>query len=342
MPRVYNRRPMPQLSLFGADPAESRPTASSDADATFARAVEEDAATAALLPPGLRFGTSSWAFPGWAGIVYAPASDARALARHGLAEYSRHPLMRTVGIDRTYYAPLTVDEWARYAGQLPSGFPCCAKAPASVMDPMVRTGRGTPWLPNPDFLSVDRLVEELLEPCAAAFAGHAGPFILESPPTPGGFPVEPSEFAARLDAMLERLAGTFRFAVEIRDRRLLTPEYARVLRRHGASHVYNYWSAMPLPGAQVATVPLDTAAFVVLRLLMRPGTRYEDQRELFRPFDRIVQPDERLREEVDLLSRGALRKGREVFVLVNNKAEGSAPLTIRALARRIADALGTA
>ena len=33
----------------------------------------------------------------------------------------------------------------------------------------------------------------------------------------------------------------------------------------------------------------------VVRLLLKPGTWYEDQREAFRPFNRLVEPDEAMR-----------------------------------------------
>jgi hypothetical protein len=43
-----------------------------------------------------------------------------------------------------------------------------------------------------------------------------------------------------------------------------------------------------------------------------------------------------MREEVTALSDRALVAGRKVWVLVNNKAEGSSPLTIMELAKRVA------
>ena len=51
-----------------------------------------------------------------------------ALAREGLREYARRPLLRTVGIDRSFYAPIPDDDLKRYPGQLPDGFLACAKA----------------------------------------------------------------------------------------------------------------------------------------------------------------------------------------------------------------------
>jgi hypothetical protein len=74
---------------------------------------------------------------------------------------------------------------------------------------------------------------------------------------------------------------------------------------------------------------------VVIRLLLRPGTRYEERRDEFLPFDRIVEESPEMRRQVvDLVAEGAAL-GREVFVLVNNKAEGCSPRTIRALAEML-------
>jgi uncharacterized protein YecE (DUF72 family) len=268
--------------------------------------------------------------------VYSSKAPQSSLARGGLREYARHPLLRTVGIDRSYYAPIPVEDLQRYAGQLPEGFPCCAKAPASVASPVAFGAHGsarTAW--NPDFLNANRFADELLEPFALGFRSHCGPFVIEIAPVPRGLSLDPSAFAERLDRFLGGLPRDFEYAVEIRDPRLLTPEYGRVLRTHGASHAFNYWSAMPMPGVQASRVPEDAASFTVVRLLLRPGTRYEDQREAFRPFNRLVSPDERMRDDVVAIVSRALPH-RRVYVLVNNKAEGSAPLTIRAIAERLA------
>jgi hypothetical protein len=73
-----------------------------------------------------------------------------------------------------------------------------------------------------------------------------------------------------------------------------------------------------------------------VRLLLRPGTWYEDQKERFTPFNRLVEPDEAMRADVVAIARRVVNRGRRVFVLVNNKAEGSSPLTVMALARQLA------
>jgi len=315
-----------QLSLFSeAPPAGSK----RQRRGIFAERLEKEladcATIAARLPENVRFGTSSWGFPGWAGIVYSRRASTSELAKTGLIEYARHPLLRTVGIDRGFYAPVPAEDLRRYAEQLPSGFPCCTKAPEAV------TGAG-----NPDYLDPRRFEAEMLAPFWESFAGHAGPFLLQFPPAPPAARSSPREFAERLDRFLGELPRRFRYAVELRDPALLTDEYRRVIRSRGAAHVYNCATAMPMPEDQEQRIPVRDAPFVVVRLLLRPGTRYDERREDFQPFDRIVDPNPEMRRQTVALARAAL--GRDVFVLVNNKAEGCSPATIRALAEELASA----
>jgi len=321
-----------QLALFDIGPNEEPDPAVQQ----LRRAHDEAAAIARRLPPGVYFGTSSWSFPGWKGIVYSSSRAQTALAREGLREYAQHPLLTTVGVDRSYYAPVPAEDLRAYSAQLPAGFKCCFKAPAAVT--AVSLGSPSQPSPNPDFLSVDRLIDDLLQPCDEAFRDHTGPIILEFPPFPRSMRMEPAEFHARLDRFLGDLPGGFDYAVELRDARLLSPDYREVLARHNVSHTFNYWSAMPAPGEQAEVVPPEAADVGVVRLLLRPGTWYDDQRERFKPFDRLIEPDEAMRADVVAIARRIVNRGRRVFVLVNNKAEGSSPLTVVALAKRLAEA----
>ncbi len=321
----------PQLTLFDEDP---RPSADAPFASALARTHEEARGIAAALPDTVHFGTSSWSFPGWRGLVYAGTRSQVSLAREGLREYATHPLLTTVGVDRSYYAPIPLADLQEYAAQLPAGFRCCFKAPARVT--ALATGTPGSQTANPDFMRVERLVADLLAPCATAFRDHTGPIILEFPPFPRQQRITPADFHARLDRFLAALPRDFEYAVELRDARLLTPAYRDLLHRHGIAHTYNYWSAMPGPADQAIVVPPEDLPFTIVRLLLKPGTWYEDQRDRFKPFDRIVAPDETMRGEVVALTRRALARAQRVYVLVNNKAEGSSPLTVLALARRLA------
>lgn len=333
------REKTPQPDLFGGTlPDVRRPTAEAErleSEHEAARAI------AARLPENVRFGTSSWSFPDWAGIVYSRVASESQLAREGLREYARHPLLTTVGIDRSYYAPIPASDLARYAEQLPPGFPCSAKAPEAVTS-AARPSRsgGRAGEANPDFLNPRLFADEILGPFRDVFRDHAGPFLLQFPPAPRSLRMEPPAFAEKLEQFLAELPADFQYAVELRDPALLTAEYRRALAAHGAAHVYNYVTAMPMPARQVEAIPVTAASFAVIRLLLPPGTTYGERR-LLKPFSRLADPDEEMRRQVVSIIRAASDARIPVSVLVNNKAEGCSPLTIRALAEMLGSGLNS-
>jgi uncharacterized protein YecE (DUF72 family) len=190
---------------------------------------------------------------------------------------------------------------------------------------------------NPDYLDPARFLEEIVAPVQEVFDEHAGPVILQFPPAPAALRLAPDAFAGRLERFLAALPKTLSYAVELRDPALLTKDYREALASHGVAHVYNYSGTMPMPAEQAKIVPIETAPVVVVRLLMPPGNRYEERRNALAPFNRLSAPDDGMRREVADLARAALATHRPVSILVNNKAEGCSPLTIRALAEILAE-----
>jgi hypothetical protein len=81
-----------------------------------------------------------------------------------------------------------------------------------------------------------------------------------------------------------------------------------------------------------------TAPFVVARILLRPGRSYSEAVDAFAPYDRIREPNPGLRHDVARLIAQAAELRIPAYVLVNNRAEGSAPLTIAAIAELVAGA----
>lgn len=287
------------------------------------------------LPKNLRLGTSSWTFPGWAGIVYFRRYGAQQrFVRESLQEYARYPLFRTVGIDRTFYGPMTSDELAAYAAMLPEDFRCCMKVWGEVttrvfsdhprMGP--RAGRV-----NPRFLDAELFMDEVATPVIEGFRDHIGPLIVEIPPSRARLDLRAWE--QRLDRFLSEVPQGLRYAVEVREARMMTPRYFEILSAHGAAHVFNFWSAMPTIGTQLARPGSLSAPFVVARLMIPPGRRYADEKAAMAPFDRIARVEQGMRDDVLALIEAA--GDREVFIIANNKAEGCSPLTLRGLAEQL-------
>ena len=107
--------------------------------------------------------------------------------------------------------------------------------------------------------------------------------------------------------------------------------YLQVLLRHGVAHVYNHWSYTPPLAEQHAKMHGITAVFTVLRLLTPLKLSYEAAKNRAEPYTKIVEELPQMRQETVQLTRQAVSEGRRAYVLVNNRAEGNAPLTVEGL-----------
>ncbi len=325
-----------QLTLFEA-PVLAKPELSVQPYVT-----EAATALAARVPPWIRLGTSSWTFPGWNNLVYAGAPSREALIAHGLRAYAAHPLLRTVGIDRSYYGPLTADDLRGYAADLADapGFRPISKVweeiTTVVFPPHARYGERAGTV-NHGFMDVERFMVDVLAPFDEVFAEHLGPFVLEIPPFPAARAPSLARILGRIDTFLAAMPKHLQLAIEVRNKELLCPDYFALLRTHGAAHVFNFWTGMPTVGTQLRMRESLTADFVVSRLMLPPFVRYEDQKAAFEPFNRIQTPQPGMRADVvDLVRAAAAVGAKQAFIIVNNKAEGCSPLTVFALADLIA------
>jgi uncharacterized protein YecE (DUF72 family) len=293
---------------------------------------------AARLPDVLRFGASSWTYPGWKGLVYQRDYPKTGASAAMLEEYARFPLFRTVGIDSTFYAPPTPAMLQSYARALPPGFPCVSKVWDRITvhtfpDARYKAQAGEL---NPDFLNPELFRTEVLDPYRAHFGEHLGPLVFEFQTIARAARLTGQDFANRLDAFFTRLPRDVPYAVEIRNREYLVPPYFAVLREHNVAHVFNSWTRMPPIGEQLDLPGAFSAPFIVSRVLLRPGRTYSEAVDAFAPYDRIQDPNPKLRRDVARLIRQAAELRIPAYVLVNNRAEGSAPLTIAAIAEIIA------
>lgn len=294
------------------------------------------------LSPLIRFGTSTWTYEGWQGQVYLKRYAKRLFARECLGEYCQYqyngePLFRMVGNDSAFYRPPMANQLLRYLDQIPEDFELCSKVWEEITIPRfashVRYGVKA-GLPNPRFLDAKLFNELVLTPYREAqFEPHAGPFLFEFQ----RHDLSAEEFCSRIDGFFRQLPRDFRYAVEIRNAGLLGPHYQKVLETHGIAHVYNHWSYMPALAEQHARMGGFTAPFTVLRLLTPLKMSYEAAKKRAEPYTKIVEELPEMRRETVELVRKAIAENRRAYVLVNNRSEGNAPLTIQALADQLRD-----
>lgn len=336
--------PKPAETARAARPARAPRTAKAQQQVQSAAPDPAQEALARTLPPGLRLGASSWAYPGWAGIVWDGDYNESLLSRQGLAAYGRHPLFRTVSIDRSFYRPLSASQYAAYAAQVPDDFRFVVKAPSLVADAMVRDEEGRGQKANPAFLDPVLASQQFLQPALEGLGHKIGALVFQLSPLPGPMLAQLPSVLERLRRMLNALpalqptAPDGVIAVEVRNPEFLTPAFAAVLREAGATYCLGLHPKLPSIELQLPVLRALWPGPMVCRWnlnRLHGSYGYEEARGLYSPYDKLVDPDLETRAALARVIVGTTGAGHLAYVTANNKAEGSAPLTVLELAREV-------
>jgi uncharacterized protein YecE (DUF72 family) len=275
-------------------------------------------------------------------VVYEAQERATNLARHGLRAYAQHPLLTAVGIDRTYYGPIPARTFAEYADQVPDDFRFLVKAHSTIVSPFggARTGGDSRWRGSAEhFLDPVYAERAVVEPAVEGLAEKLGVILFQFPPL--RWPER--RLAALPEALGEFLLALPKgvpYAVEVRNRALLAgaslAAYRDALAAGGAAHGFVVHPEMPgvlWQAEQLGEAVLAGAGTTPVRWMLHPSQEYQAARDAWAPFSQLAAPDPRNRSEVATVARRLASMGKRVLVIVNNKAEGSAPLSIEGLAR---------
>ena len=154
----------PQLDLF-RDPAPEA-LARLEGDCASLPALS---AMGKRLPAGLRLGAASWTPAVHEGAVDPRLPADRASPGTGLEAYATHPLVRTVGIDRTFYAPIAEGAFRDLAQRVPAEFRFVVKAPQSLTAAYLFETRER----SAHFLDPRAAIDLFVAPCLAGL-GAAG------------------------------------------------------------------------------------------------------------------------------------------------------------------------
>ena len=313
-------------------------------------------AIAAALGERVRLGTSSWSFAGWRGFVYAAGAPAAELAAHGLAAYAHQPLHGTVALDRAFYETPGVDTLRALAAQVPPTFRFVVKAHQACTRPHANADGHTlgsvaaarlHGAANAHFMHGAWARDAVVAPIVEGLGDACGPIVFQFPPLTFG-PREALRDELHLADLLEAFLGALPrgplYAVEVRNESMLRAaagkRFVAALAAHGAVPSIGLLPSMP-GAARVAErlreAGLDVAAqrTMVIRWLLGHGLGYDQAKSLYEPFDRLAAPDPVARVEIAALVAACTAAGGESFVIINNKAEGSAPRSIPPLAESI-------
>ena len=299
------------------------------------------AQAAELAAKGVYVGTSSWKYEGWLGQLYTPAryeyrgKVARTrFERDCLGEYA--DVFRTVSVDAAYYDFPRREHLQKLADSVPDDFRFGFKVTDAVTIKKfpnlprfgIRAGR-----PNENFLNADLFSTAFLKPCEEVRA-KVGILMFEfSRFWPTDYE-HGRDFVRDLDTFLDKLPKGWPYAIEMRNKHWLAPEYFACLARRGVTHIFNSWDAMPPVIEQMAIEGSRTNPnLCVARFLLKPGRRFEDAVKTFQPYDKVKEPN----PEARAAGKGLIAEGkqtgnnRKTFIYVNNRMEGNALETISAM-----------
>jgi uncharacterized protein YecE (DUF72 family) len=253
-----------------------------------------------------------------------------------LAEYAE--IFKTVCVDAAYYKFPDRRYLEGMVSQVPNDFQFGFKVTDEItikhFKNLPRYG-GRAGQRNPNFLNADLFTSSFLKPCEE-FRQNVGLLMFEfSRFWPADYE-HGRDFVADLDVFLGQLPKGWPYAVELRNQHWLVPDYFTCLARHGVTHVFNSWEAMPPVNEQMTLAGSRTNdALCAARLLLKPGRKYEDAVRAFQPYREVKEANEEARDATArLIAEGILVPHRKTFIYVNNRLEGNALVTIDAVLKR--------
>lgn len=264
-------------------------------------------------------GTCSFSEDTWKGVFYPENCQAR--------EYLSHyaTCFKTVEIDATYYAIPSRSTVAGWFSKTPDDFIIAAKFPRSI----VHCGDGPAprgdlvLTPDATFAERDKFLSVI-----SGLGAKLGPLLIQFPYFNKRAFDSPEPFFDRLDTFLATLPREMRFAVEIRNRNWLRPEFPELLKKHNVALALVDQAWMP-HGDEVAELfdPLTTD-FSYIRLI---GDRKEVEAITDRWDKEVIDRTESLMRWAALI-RKFVTRDINIYAYVNNHFAGHAPATARRLA----------
>jgi uncharacterized protein YecE (DUF72 family) len=296
---------------------------------------------AALAASGVFIGTSSWKYEGWFGQLYTPARyeyrgrvAKTRFERDCLSEYAQ--VFKTVSVDAAYYTFPSPPYLQKLADTVPDDFRFGFKVTDAVtikkFPNLARFGAKA-GQPNADFLNADLFATAFLKPCEE-IRGKVGVLMFEFTRFWPSDYEHGRDFVADLETFLGKLPKGWPYAIEMRNMHWLAPEYFACLARHGVTHIFNSWDAMPPVSEQMALPGSRTnPKLCAARFLLNPGRKYEEAVKTFQPYDKVKEPNPEARAAGKaLIAEGKeVGKDRKTFIYVNNRLEGNALETINAM-----------
>ena len=255
----------------------------------------------------IRIGTSAFTANGWPGTFYPDGLPEREYLTYYATKFD------TVEVDSTFYrtpSKATVQGWAN---KTPEGFIFAGKVPQVVTHEKVLVDCDAEFK---EFVQTMDLLGDKLGPLLLQF-GYFNKKAF----------VGVNDFLARLKPFLKKFPKDHKFALEIRNKNWLVPQFVEALRERGVALALIDQSWMPRPAQWFEKLDPITADFSYVRWL---GDRkwIEAQTKVWNKI--IVDRSAELAEWVEVLKTVHKRKI-QIFAYANNHYAGFGPATVEML-----------
>jgi uncharacterized protein YecE (DUF72 family) len=313
------------------------------------------------LHPQIFIGTASDRYAGWLGQIYSPEKYEGRITRRvknleknsyveevlpidSVVEYFEHfPFLE---IDFTFYR-LLLDEQGRptanyellkkYQRYLKGDDRLILKVPQVIMAKKLRQGKNI--IQNAAYLNPDIFTGHFYEPANEILGNNLRGFILEQEYHRKQDRLPMEQLAGELDVFFQAIPSDQRYHLEIRTPAYLEEPVFEVLAKHGVGQIFSQWTWLPPLKKQFEKSGgriFNASKKVVIRLLTPIGMRYDETYARAYPFDKLVEGLFKpvMVEEAVNLVRDILEQGAVVYLIINNRAGGNAPMIAESFVER--------
>jgi uncharacterized protein YecE (DUF72 family) len=313
------------------------------------------------LHPRVFLGTASDRYAGWLGQIYTPEKYEGRITRRvknleknsyveevlpvdSVVEYFEH--FAVLEIDFTFYRLLLNEQGnpttnyellKKYKHYLKGDDRLILKVPQTIMAQKLRQGKNS--IQNAAYLNPEIFARQFYDPVNDILGANLQGFIFEQEyhRKQDRLPVE--QLAEDLDRFFQTIPIDRRYHLEIRTPAYLEKPLFEVLKKHGVGQVFSQWTWLPPIKKQFEKSGeriFNAGKEVVIRLLTPIGKRYDETYAMAYPFDKLVDDlfKPKMVEEAVTVVRNVLAQDAVVYLIINNRAGGNAPLLAQNVAER--------
>ena len=251
----------------------------------------------------IRFGTCSWKYDSWQGLIYSGKSK-----KNYLSEYSlKYP---TVEIDQWFWSLFGTDKVSlpeekvvrEYTDSVPDDFKFTIKVPNSItLTHFYRKSKTDPLEPNPYFLS-NRLMNDIIETLSYIHR-KIGILMFQFEYLNKQKMASMDQFFEKFGKFIQKCPGDFNYGIEIRNPNYLKPAYFKFLNDHNLGHVFLQGYYMPSISDIYVNFWASIQKFTVIRL--HGPDRSDIEKKSKGIWDSIIEPKDSELAQITRIIQGA-------------------------------------